>query len=113
MACETRKKTGSCSHSQCQYPDQSGYDCVEILTADDCIEAGIDQKFAGTCEAGDNCVKECPYSYQTETPPISITEEALRNAIKASIEDLLLPTAPRHSDSVYDIIDDIIKRIKS
>lgn len=50
MACEKREREGSCNHSQCPFPDKSGYECVEIV--------------GGYCEVGLGCVKECPYSYQ-------------------------------------------------
>lgn len=42
------KKEG-CHHSQCPFPEQSGYNCVEIV--------------GGYCEIGQNCVKQCQFSY--------------------------------------------------
>lgn len=50
MACLTRERTGTCNHSQCPHPTQSGFECVEIV--------------AGCCEVGEGCVKECPFSWE-------------------------------------------------
>ncbi len=54
MACQTREKTGTCSHHQCQFSDQTreGYECVDVID--------------NFCEIGLNCVKECPYSYEQD-----------------------------------------------
>lgn len=52
MACVTRENTGSCHHYQCQFSDESGFECVDI--------------WAGKCEVGLNCVSECPLSFTKE-----------------------------------------------
>lgn len=52
MACERRKRTGSCGHPQCPFPNHSGYECVDI--------AG---KY---CEVGENCNDQCEYSWPSE-----------------------------------------------
>ena len=52
MACIKKEKTGHCSHAQCPFPVQSGFECIEIV--------------AGKCEVGMNCVKECQYSFTEE-----------------------------------------------
>lgn len=46
---------------------------------------------------------------------ITISEKDLKTAIRASIQDLLIPNPDDKSTeagSVYDLVDDIIKRIK-
>lgn len=55
MACDKRQRTGHCGHHQCEfkYETDHGYECVEIV--------------GGFCEAGDNCLKQCPYSYKVGT----------------------------------------------
>ena len=51
MACEFREMTGTCGHSQCPVPEQSGYECIDIVQ--------------GFCEVGEDCVKDCPYSWSS------------------------------------------------
>lgn len=55
MACPKRINCGSCPHHQCQFSDLTphGYECVDILAT----ESGQ------YCEVGENCIKECPFSY--------------------------------------------------
>lgn len=50
MACTKRERTGSCGHTQCPHPIQSGLECVEVV--------GV------FCEMGEDCVPECPYSWK-------------------------------------------------
>ena len=52
MACYQKEKTGSCCHRQCPYPNDSGYECVDIAE--------------GFCEVGDGCVSLCPFSWKKE-----------------------------------------------
>lgn len=52
MACSKREQTCSCEHHQCEFPDTSQYECVEIVD--------------GYCEIGFECDRRCPYSFQTE-----------------------------------------------
>lgn len=50
MACETRERTGRCSHTQCPYPSYTShhYECIEVFT--------------DGCEASENrCPDECFY----------------------------------------------------
>lgn len=54
MACETRRKTGNCGHTQCPYPEASGYEYVEIA---------FGPEGRGYCEVGLYCVEECAYTY--------------------------------------------------
>ena len=51
MACEKRRRTGSCSHHQCEFKDQTedGYQCVSVI--------------GGFCEMGEDCIKECSHSF--------------------------------------------------
>lgn len=49
MACSKRERTGFCTHSQCPFPEQSGYECIEIID--------------NFCEIGEGCVVECEHSY--------------------------------------------------
>lgn len=51
------KKPG-CLHAQCPYPQESGYDCVEVV--------------AGYCEIGENCVKQCQFSYKKNKTQFAI-----------------------------------------
>lgn len=63
MACERRKRTGRCSHYQCPYSDETdhGYECVEIM--------------GDFCEAGENCIAECNYSYKAGTEQAKLAEQ--------------------------------------
>jgi len=54
MACKKRKKLGYCGHDQCPYPNQTGYECVEVVD--------------GYCEAGYDCYPLCPHSYKADSP---------------------------------------------
>ena len=62
MACESRRKTGHCPHSQCPHPLESGYDCVDII--------------AGYCECGDGCYKGCQFSWPANDK--ETTEKAVK-----------------------------------
>ncbi len=54
MACDRRRLTGDCQHHHCGYPDESGYDCVDVTF-------GSGQGF---CEVGLGCVRRCGFSYR-------------------------------------------------
>lgn len=67
MACSRRQKTGDCSHHLCEFSDQSGYECVQIISAADIrewAEAGMNTKdlVAGKCELSPSCVRKCRYN---------------------------------------------------
>jgi hypothetical protein len=53
MACEKRARTGDCRHHHCGYPDESGYECVDVTFGGD----------RGFCEVGLGCVMRCGFSY--------------------------------------------------
>ena len=53
MACRSREISGHCGHFQCPYPDESGYQCVEVAYTKD----------RGYCEAGLCCVEKCDFSF--------------------------------------------------
>lgn len=49
MACERKKQQGHCNHFQCQYPEASGYECVDIM--------------GDYCEVGEGCINDCKFSF--------------------------------------------------
>lgn len=49
MSCNHREKNGVCSHYQCPYSKDTGYDCVDV--------------FGDFCEVGDGCLEACSYSW--------------------------------------------------
>ena len=52
MACERKKRTGSCNHFQCPYPESNGgMECVEVIE--------------NYCEIGENCNDQCEYSWKS------------------------------------------------
>lgn len=53
MACITKQRTGNCRHSQCSFPEESGFDCVDMVSLD-----GI--KY---CECGCGCIEKCEHSW--------------------------------------------------
>lgn len=63
MACELRERTGKCRHSQCPFPYESGFNCVEIV--------------GGFCEIGEDCVERCDFSWR------GTDARARRNALRA------------------------------
>jgi len=60
MACVKRERTGHCGHPQCSYPNESGYECVDIAFG---ISTGENLENRGFCEVGLNCVERCGFSY--------------------------------------------------
>ena len=61
MACARRQKTGSCSHYQCPYLDETGhgYDCVELIL----------EKY---CEVGEGCLSKCEHSWPIGERPVEL-----------------------------------------
>jgi hypothetical protein len=81
MACEKRIRSGSCSHFQCPYPEESGINCVEIFG--DCCEVGLD------------CFGDCEYSYtEGETERIERSEEVVKQRYP---EEYIQETTPSQS----------------
>lgn len=62
MGCRRRDEAGICAHDQCPFPEESGYDCVDL------VSDGSDGAY---CEAGDGCVEACPYSWPVENEALS------------------------------------------
>jgi hypothetical protein len=54
MACIRLQRTGSCSHYQCPFSDETlhGYECVDLLRSKD---------GRLVCEVGCECLEKCPY----------------------------------------------------
>lgn len=64
MACNRREATGTCLHVQCPYPGESGYECVELIAADDFMPGDLHaESLDGKCEVGQDCIKGCEYSF--------------------------------------------------
>lgn len=68
MSCIKKQNGGSCNHHQCQFSDESGYECVDL--------------FAGKCEVGLNCVKDCDFSFSEQE------KEEVENSQLAEINTL-------------------------
>jgi hypothetical protein len=64
MACIRRQVIGSCTHHQCEFPNESGFECIDLIEEDG-IAPGDDRGYelVGKCEVGFNCVKACQFSY--------------------------------------------------
>ena len=68
MACTKRQQTGTCTHHQCPVPywTEHGFECVDIID--------------GTCEVGEDCIPQCPYSYKKGTVlfiPVELPDDNL------------------------------------
>ena len=77
MACGRRLLDGTCSHHQCGYTEETGYECVRLDGA--------------LCEAGENCVPECKHSFlgRAEFPKqLHEVMEGLREDVAEYIKDL-------------------------
>lgn len=69
MTCWRRKQTGRCFHHQCKFSEDTEETCVDVVK--------------GFCEAGNDCLPACPYSWVGSEP-----EAAARKAAMApSTED--------------------------
>lgn len=53
--CIARDNGESCSHTECPFPDFSGYECVDI--------------WAGKCESGRGCSPDCQWSFTEQEAP--------------------------------------------
>lgn len=67
MACLKRRKTGMCTHHQCEFQSETehGYDCVQVFTESDCKLVGLGTEFINKCEVGEDCLEKCSYSFKT------------------------------------------------
>jgi hypothetical protein len=65
MSCNRRMNTGTCSHYQCPFSEQTlhGYHCVDVID--------------GFCEVGKGCLPECSHAWA------ATDEETQRLAVKA------------------------------
>ena len=64
MACEKRERTGSCSHYQCPYADDTphGYECVEIFPGEGC---------EASCQ---ECPDRCERKARADREPKEVTD---------------------------------------
>jgi hypothetical protein len=79
MACTKKQNTGSCSHYQCPFKDQTehGYECVDIYTE------YVNKWLIGFCECGEGCISDCSYSWKNGDN--SLKEQAAKQFVNSSI----------------------------
>jgi hypothetical protein len=72
LACQTRERTGRCTHAQCPHSTETahGYECIDIVN--------------GFCEVGDGCLPKCQYSWQP-------TDQERAQAARKAFEEEDLP----------------------